>query len=196
MALQKPTPEEKLFAVIQGAKTPPLRGSGRRGRALVSVLAAVDLPQINQALAIAAAVMGLATLHPLIQRPRLERLLESVPSATGFRIAGPLDGLRALDVYLPSILEQDPFRVGTTVPAQPSETAAGEQPPTEPDPSTLLSGLKLVGISPEPDPTAMIEMDKQTYFVRPGGTIGTFTVKQILPDRVILRAGDRDLELF
>lgn len=192
MAMAKPTPEEKLFAVIQGAKAQPLRGPGRRGRTVAKVIAAVDLPQMNQALTIATIVMGLATLHPLIQRPRIGRLLEDASPAAGFRIVGPLDGLRALDAYLPAILEQDPFRVGTVTPAQPATSGT----PAEADPNTLLSNLRLVGISSGPQPTAMIEQDKQTYFLKPGDAIGAFTVKQILSDRVILRAGDRDLELF
>lgn len=193
--MAKPTPEEKLFAVIQGAKAQPLRGPGRRGRTVAKVIAAVDLPQVNQALTIATIVMGFATLHPLIQRPRLGRLLENASPAAGFRIVGPLDGLRALDVYLPAILGQDPFRVGTVSPEQ---LAGPETPaaPAEPDPGTLLSNLRLVGISSGPLPTAMIEQDQQTYFLRPGDAIGSFTVKEIFPDRVILRAGDRDLELF
>lgn len=192
--MAKPTPEEKLFAVIQGAKAPPLRGA-RRGRAVARVVAAVDLPQINQALTIAAVVMALATLHPLMQRPRLDRLLEDAPAASGFRIAGPLDGLRALDAYLPEIMAQDPFRVGAVTPAQPAAPETGAAP-AEPDPGTLLASLRLVGISSGPQPTAMIEQDQQTHFLRPGDTVGRFTVKQILPDRVILRLGDRDLELF
>jgi hypothetical protein len=192
--MPKPTPEEKLFAVIQGAKAPPLRG-GRRGQTLARAVAAIDLPQINQALTALTVLLGLATLHPLIQRPRVDRLLDSVPASPGFRIAGPLDGLRSLDAYLPPILEQDPFRVGSVTPAQP---AASDTPEAlfEPDPAEQLSGLRLVGLSPGPEPTAMIEQDGQTYFLRPGDAVGAFTVKQILPDRVILRAGSRDLELF
>ena len=58
----------------------------------------------------------------------------------------------------------------------------------------MLSVHKVADLEPE----AMVEESnsKQTYVLTPGQKIGEATVKEILPDRVILRVGDEDVPLF
>ncbi len=199
MAAQKPTPEEKLFAVIQGAKQPPLRKpvqalslAGIRSN-LVSLIGPFDLPRVNQLLTGVVAIFGvLCLVGPFLMTPSMSRLMAQVQRPPPPFVTAPFEGLRPLEAYLQGITTQDPFRVGAAphVGPQPVET------PSAPDPRTLLKDLQLVGISFGEEPVAMIERQKQTYFLRAGETLGEFTVKEILKDRVILHIGTKDLELF
>ena len=64
------------------------------------------------------------------------------------------------------------------------------------DAKSLVAPLRLVGIAWGDPPTAMIEQDKQTYFLKVGDPIGALTVKEVLRDHVILQSGDQEVELF
>ena len=201
MATQKPTPEEKLFAVIQGAKTPPIRGRSSAlslagvGQRFMTAVGPMDLPRINQALTVMMAILGACAAGQLFLRPGVDRLMARSEPSPPFRIAAPLDGLRPLEEYLPRILEQDPFRVGQAPAVAHQEPPAPSEPP-KPDPKALIASMRLVGIAWGDSPTAMIEQDKQTYFLKPGDALGSLTVKEILRDHVILKAGDQEVELF
>ena len=205
--MSKPTPEEKLFAVIQGAKYPSVRGAAH-ALSLASVSAQAkawvrtwDLPRANQALAVLVGGLALwCVATPLFMRSNIDRLIDMAKRSTPpFTIAAPLEGLHSSEEYAQLIQSQDPFHVGTTTHA--AETSPAETPPqrpAEPDFSTTLQQLKLVGVSWVPDPIAMVEdtTTHQTNFLKLGATIGPFTVKEILPNHVILHAGDKDYELF
>lgn len=203
MDTKKPTPEETLFAVIQGKPHAPLRARAPAlsvalvRRQLTAFIGPLELPRINRLLAAAAALLGVSCLvTPLLTQPSLDRLMnqanaESVP----FVIAAPLEGMKPLADYSQVLREKDPFRVG--------ETPAAGEPSVEPPPrpsqlQDALADLKLVGISWGDDPTVMIEehSTRQTHFLKTGHTIGPFTVHEILRDRVTLRADGQDLELF
>lgn len=200
MATPKPTPEEKLFAVIQGAKAPPIRGRSLAlsltavGQQVMASVGPVDLPRINQVLTGVMVLLGACAAGQLFLRPSVNRLMARSEPTPPFRIAAPLEGLQPFEEYLPRVLERDPFRVGQT----PAAAIARPEPsePPKPDPKAALASLRLVGIAWGGSPTAMIEQDKQTYFLKPGDAIGPFTVKEILRDHVILRAGDNEVELF
>ncbi len=143
MATQKPTPEEKLFAVIQGAKTPPIRGRSSAlsiagvGQRVLAAVGPMDLPRVNQALTLGMALLGACAAGQLVLRPSVDRLMARSEQPPPFRIAAPLEGLRPLDEYLPRVLEQDPFRVGQG----PAATVARPGPPGPSEP-------------PKPDPKA------------------------------------------
>ncbi len=200
MPSQKPTPEEKLFAVIQGAKASPLRTRAQAlslaslGGWLAALIGPLDLPRVNRALTVVMMVMGVGALSPFVMRPRVDRLLSRVEERAVPAVAAPLEGLRPLEEYLPRIVEQDPFRVGRA----PSSMSAPDVTPGSlaSDPRQLVSGLRLVGISWGEEPTAMIEQNQQTFFLKVGDPIAGFTVKDIHQDRVILRMGEQDVELF
>lgn len=200
MAADKPTPEEKLFAVIQGAQMPPVRGRASAPsiaavrQRLAALVSSIDLPRLNQALMVVMALLGVGMIGQLFTLPSVERLMATSDALPSFQIAPPLEGLKPLEAYLPRVLEADPFRVGSTPTgasiAQSSLVAAA------PDAQALTASMRLVGIAWGDAPTAMIEQDKQTYVLKTGDLIGSLTVKEILRDRVILKAGDQEIELF
>ena len=209
MTADKPTPEEKLFAVIQGAKHPPLRAKAQvislasAGPWLSSLMGPMDLARINQLLTWVIAGMGLLCVaSPVLMRPHGDRMVAAAQQqAAPFVMPSPLEGLKTTQAYVELLRSQDPFRIEAqaTVPK-------AEQPPTVqephirpgPDPKTVLADLKLVGISLSPEPIAMIEQvsTQQTYFLKPGDLIGQAMVKEILSDRVVLHVGDQDMDLF
>ena len=207
MATQKPTPEEKLFAVIQGAQHPPLRARAQAlslasvGVRLSTLIGPLDLPRVNQALAMVIGILGLiCVVNPMLMQPRLDRLMEEAHlRAKPFAITPPLQGLKSSQDYADMVRDKNPFRVEEPAVAS-HETPPEPTPvtPPQPDFQAALSNVKLVGISWSPDPTAMIEESetKQTHFLKRGSTLGPFTIKEILPNRVILRVGDKDFELF
>ncbi len=207
METKQPTPEEQLFAVIQGAQRPPLRtkaGSVRMtlGARVATAIGPFDLPRVNQLLTglivllVLWGVVNLMVMGPLMNR-RLQRLIRQAEQhLTPFTIAPPLEGLKTADEYLKVVREQDPFHVGEPVtPTAKPEVASS---PPKPNVQTVLSHLKRVGVALSGDPTVMIEDGDthQTHFLKIGNVIGPFTVKEILPDRAILHAGDEDYELF
>ncbi len=201
MAAPKPTPEEKLFAVIQGAKVTPLRGRGspksfkqwlQQARTSIGP---IDLPRINKLLM---GVMGLLVAGLIAQffsQPNVDRLIAQAGAPQPFHIAPPLQALKPLEEYLPKMVEQDPFRVGQTT-VQASATSSEPAAVKQPDAKALIASLRLVGISWGDLPTAMIEQDKQTYFLKPGDTLGGLTIKAIEKDHVILKSGDQEVDLF
>ena len=199
--MPKPTPEEKLFSVIQGAKATPLRGKGsaqsfrQQLQRILTRLGPIDLPRVNRLMVGLILILGAALIGQFFARPSVDRLMAGAEEPAPFHIAPPLQGLKPLEEYLPKVLEQDPFRVGQA--AAPRET--GTPPPAEaskPDPKSLISNMRLVGVSWGDTPTAMIEQDKQTYFLKPGHVIGSLSVKDIQKDHVILKSGDQEVELF
>ena len=206
MAPQKPTPEEKLFAVMQGLQHPSPRARAQTlsltlvSTQLKALTAAIDLPRVNQALTVAAILLGVwCVVSPLVMWPRLDRLLAKVQQhAAPFIIAPPLEGLRAREDYLQAMQQQDPFRVGE-LPLLPTPVSAPVQPPpAAPDAQAQLAKLHLVGIARDKEPVAMIEEQGvlQTHVLKTGDAIGVFTVKAILKDRVVLQYGSQELELF
>lgn len=201
MPPSKPTPEEKLFAVIQGAQQQPLRrrpqamSLAQAGSRLTSIVTAMDLPQVNQALmGVVGALALLCLLNPLMMRPRVDRLLSRIEPRGATVIPAPLEGLRALETYLETMARQDPFRIG----ARPLAAASVSTPeiPARVDPKTLLGNAKLVGIAFGDVPMAMVEQQQQTYFLKVGDALGSLTVKEILKDRVVFEAGEDVVELF
>ena len=207
MPTPKPTPEEKLFAVIQGAQQAPVRGRSRPlslaavGARLVSVIGPLDLPRMNRVLTAMLIGMGvLCVISPIMMQPKMNRVIAQADARVRpFTIAAPLDGLKGTEAYVQLVRDQDPFHVGRHEPA-PAVTTPPPPPPPSPGPSPqeLVRDFKLVGISWGPEPVAMIEDTKttQTYVLKAGGTVGSATVKEILQHRVILRINDQDVELF
>lgn len=63
---------------------------------------------------------------------------------------------------------------------------------------SLTANIKLVGISWDSEPTAMIEDTKtlKTYFLKQGDIIGEFKVEEIFKDRVILSYKEGKFELM
>ncbi len=201
MPTQKPTPEEKLFAVIQGAQQKPLRRRpqaltlAQAGSRVTSMVAAVDLPQANQALTGGVIVLALlCLLNPLMMRPQVDRLLNKIEPGRASIIPAPLEGLKPLETYLETMARQNPFGIGEQPLAATSSAAPVAQAPV--DPNTLLGDAKLVGISLGEVPTAMVEQQKQTYFLTIGDMLGPLKVKEILSDRVIFDADGKPVELF
>lgn len=201
MATVKPTPEEKLFSVIQGAKAVPLRGRGsaksfkQHLQQLQASIGPIDLPRINKLLMGVMALLVAGLIAQFFSQPNVDRLMAQAGEPQLFRIAPPLQGLKPLEEYLPKVLEQDPFHVGQTTiqaSANPSEPAAANQT----DAKAMIANLRLVGISWGDSPTAMIEQDKQTYFLKPGDALGALTIKTIEKDHVIFKSGDQEVELF
>jgi len=202
--MPKPTPEEKLFAVIQGAPHAPLRARGGAlslavvGGRLAAWVGPIDLPRVNGALTVILIGMGAACVFaPLAMQPRLSRVLARAEQRIApFVLPSPLDGLKATELYVQAIRDQDPFRVGRReAPPAPVEPPPAAQGPTAQE---LVSDFKLVGISWAEEPIAMIEDTNtlQTHVLKRGEALGSSTVKEILPDRVILRINEADVELF
>ncbi len=206
MESKKPTPEEKLFAVIQGAAHAPLRPRAQAlsvalvRRQLTAFIGPLELPRINQLLAVVVAVLGVSCLvAPLLMQPSLVRLMNQANAkSVPFVIAEPLKGIKPLADYTHVLREKDPFRVEGPTSSIVQPLAGVAPPPRQPQFQDALANLKLVGISWGNDRTAMIEElnTHETRFLRPGQSVGPFTIKEILQDRVILRAGEQDLELF
>lgn len=197
--MASPTPEEKLFAVIQGASPSPLKPrsapfSWRRANGeLARRLGALDLPKVNQALIVAAGLLGvLCLLQPLVFWPRVDRLLAEAPGPVSPTFVPPLQGLKPLEHYLEVMTAQDPFRIGESPATAGASMAVA--PPV--DPRTLVADMKIVGISWSDQPVAMIEQRGQTYVVRQGEAIGSATVKEVQKDRVLLTINGQDVELF
>lgn len=198
---QKPTPEEKLFAVIQGAQQASPRARAQAlslatlGTYLQAVMRQADLPRINRALSFLIAGLSLwCILSPLVFRPRMDRVLKQARRESApFVVAPPLEGLKAPNDYIGLMRAKDPFRVGE-VPLAKSPAAALPTPNVQ----ALLNDFKLVGIAKGAVPHAMIEHVSQqtTHVLKAGDPIGPFTVKDVLEDRVILQHGTQELELF
>ena len=202
------TPEEKLFAVIQGAQAPSPRAKARAlpvqqlWKAVATFARPMELPRINRWLLWAAGGLALlCVVNPLILQPKISRVVSqgAVPSAS-WEIAPPLDGLQPTEMYVQLMQTRDPFRI--EVRPQPDQSQQAPPPPPapppRPDPHQLIAGLKLVGISWGAAPEVMIEdsSSQQTFILHVGGTVGNAQVKEILQDRVVLRVGDQDVELF
>ncbi len=206
MDTKQPTPEEKLFAVIQGAAHPPIRSRTQTltlagmGTWVQVFLATLDLPRINQGLVFVIGGLILwCVLTPLMMRTRLDQVVAQVrQQAPPFTIGPPLQGLKTLEAYTETMHQKDPFRVEPPPVVSPPTVETSPTPPPPPDFHGALANLKLVGISWGPDPTAMIEETdtKQTHFLKVGNTVGPFTIKEVRPDRILLHAGDQELELF
>lgn len=197
MPASKPTPEEKLFSVIQGAKHPPIRGRARAlslAQAAKTALAWIgpfDLPRVNQLLGVIVIGLGMACVLQLFLWPSPDRLLRQVEGPAPAVVPAPLEGLRPTEEYLQVMARQDPFRVGET-----PVTAASVAAIPQRDPREAIADLRLVGIAWGDDPVAMIERSEQTHVLRPGEVIGGATVKEIFHDHVILQVEGRDVELF
>ncbi|PIQ83510.1 MAG: hypothetical protein COV75_07180 [Candidatus Omnitrophica bacterium CG11_big_fil_rev_8_21_14_0_20_63_9] len=196
MAGPKPTPEEKLFAVIQGAKHPPIRGAraltlAQAARHLVGLAGPLDLPRVNQLLGIVVLGLGIACVAQMFFWPSPERLLQRMEAAAPPAVATPLDGLRATEDYLQTMAQQDPFRVGET-----PVTATSVESTPKRDPQQVVAQLKLVGIAWGEEPVAMLEQANQTYVVRPGEMIGEAKLKEIFPDHIVLEVDGQSVELF
>ena len=203
---QKPTPEEKLFAVIQGAQQASPRARVHAvslstvSAQLQTLLRQADLPRINRALSVA--IIGLAAwcvLSPLLLRPRIDRVLQQATrSLARFVIAPPLEGLNASDDYIGRMRSKDPFRAGDATVSRPQAPPAAAIVPPAPNAQALLADFKLVGIAQGTVPRAMIEQVSQqtTYVLKAGDPLGPFTVKEVLEDRVILQLGTQEVELF
>jgi len=206
MAAQKTTPEEKLFAVIQGAAAPSPRARaqtlsiGAVFSQAQGALSSIELPRVNQALLIAIALLGaFALIAPLLMQPQMDHVLQqAAKQSVPFLMEPPLQGLKTTEDVVQLMRSQDPFHVGDTLPG--AAPAAGLPPAVSPpaDSHQLLADLRLVGISFGAVPTAMIEQTSQqkTNVLKAGEQVGQFTVKEIQRDRVILQLGDQDLELF
>ena len=203
MATQKPTPEEKLFAVIQGAAHPPLRKGAkavslrRMGAQVWALVGPFDLPRVNQVLFVMAGALGLWGVAEFFMRPDLGRLMaRATQHAAPFTMPPPLEGIKLSEEYIRVVTQQDPFGTEAALRGQSQSTQAAT--PAKPNYQAELADLRLVGVSWGAEPTAMIEQrsTQQTQFLAPGSTVGPFTIKKILPDRVILHAGDQDVELF
>lgn len=211
MPAQKTTPEEKLFAVIQGAAHPSPRAKaqalsfGSMTPALQGLLQAVDLPRVNQALVVAIALLGACILvTPLLMQPNLDRLVDRAAKQTvPFVIAPPLEGVKTTEDYVSLMRVRDPFGMGELPPSAAAVNRSSEiAPPGAPgtDVQALLADLRLVGISRGIMTTVMIEQISQnkTTILKVGDQIDQFTITEILSDRVILRvgAGPEEVDLF
>ena len=203
----EPTPEERLFAVIQGTHQSGARAKGRTlslagvSSAASALIGPLDLPRVNRMLmGVVIALSALCLASPVMMRPQIGRVLRRAQQQVGpFAIAPPLEGLKPTEEAVKLMHDQDPFRLEAKMATAPPHVE--ETPPTPPTPSpkdVIIAKLKLVGISLNPEPVAMIEESstKQTYVLIPGQKIGDATVKEILPDRIILRVGDEDVPLF
>ncbi len=206
MAAQKTTPEEKLFAVIQGAAAPSPRARaqtlsiGAVFSQAQGALSSIDLPRVNQALLIAIALLGaFALVAPLLMQPQMDHVLqEAAKQSVPFVMAPPLEGLSSADESVQRMRTQDPFRVGEAIPAAPGAILG--LPPPGSDARSLLADFRLVGISRGAVTTVMVEQISQnkTSILKVGDQIGQFTVKEILADRVILQVGSgpEEVNLF
>ena len=200
----KPTPEEKLFAVIQGAAHPPLRSkrSSRSildmGRTAWAMAGSIGVPQVNHALVTFNILLALVCVAGAFMRPDERKLMGLAAQSPGrFTIAPPLAGMQPVEELVELMRAKDPFHIAEPIATVPTPNTT-PPPPTGPDFQAALSQLKLVGIARGEEATAMIEdkASQQTHFLRRGETIGVFTIKEVLPDHVILRAGDQDFDLF
>lgn len=198
MATTKPTPEEKLFAVIQGAQATPIRGRAQVfspaqvRQTLGALVRACDVPRINQGLL--ALIIGLGAwclLAPVLMHPSVERVINQTSQYPAPFVTAPLSGLRPVEEYVESMAQHDPFRIGER-PVQ-SGTAAQD---ARPDPRALVAELKLVGIAFGDQPVAMVEEHGQTHVLQVGDTLRQMTVKDIFKDRVIFQVEDQEVPLF
>ena len=196
-----PTPEEKLFAVIQGAKHKPLRRApSALSLATIRIrvrgaLAALDVPKVNHALVLLMIPLGLfCALGPILMRPSPARLLaQARERPMPFVIPPPLEGLRPAEELVQLVRINDPFGLGE----RPS-AAAVLPPPIVANAQQMLADLRLVGIAHGAVPTAMVEQVSQntTHVLKTGDGVGGLTVKTILDDRVVFDAGGTEVELF
>ncbi len=187
------TPEEKLFAVIQ---------RGGKGATLVATkrlrlsLPHITLTHLNRALYAILGVLVLANvLLPLLWRPSVERVTDAaVQHIEPVAYDPPLAGLKPAEAYVQAFNEHNPFQVQAPAPVTTALT-----PATSPHYADVLKQeFRLVGISWGPEPVAMIEQISQqrTYVVKSGDALPPFTVKAIMPDRVVLSVDSQELELF
>lgn len=198
MATAKPTPEEKLFAVIQGAHAIPIRGRSqpfslaRLREMATKLLRACDVPRINQGLLVLMFGLGAwCLLAPVLMHPSVERIIKQTSQYPAPFVTPPLSGLRPVEEYVESMAQHDPFRVGE----RPVQSATGTTA-TPPDPRALVADLKLVGIAFSDQPVAMVEEHEQTHVLKVGDTLRQMTVKEIFKDRVVFQIDDQDIPLF
>ncbi len=208
MAAEKPTPEERLFAIIRGATHPPLRRAESPGaRPWDGLLTALrgpwNLSRVNRLLTTLVVLLGAGTIGSWFVRPSTDRFVataEAQAAATPLTLTPPPSGPPPTEAFVARMQARDPFKLEP--PPPPPEPAAPPTPPPPPPPPPIdqqaLDDLRLVGISWDPEPLAMIEQVKtqQTHFLRVGDPIGPFRVQSILANHVILRQGEQTVELF
>lgn len=194
------TPEEKLFAIIQrGGSGPPMVATlwRRVWRRVQESLThpRLELAQVNRALYVGIGLLLLANLLlPLLWRPSVEQITaKAVQQIEPVTFEPPLVGLQPAEAYVQNFKAHNPFHVLEPAPVaiQAPTSGAGYA-------ELLKQDFRLVGISWEAEPVAMVEQVSQqrTYVVKTGDPLPPFTVKAVLEDRVVLTVGSQELELF
>lgn len=204
---QKPlTPEEKLFAVIQRGG----QGTSTRRRHLPHLSfqslwpwlkEAITHPRLNLVVAnrallgLIGALVVAGVLNPMAFRPDVDMVMaKAIQQVQPVTIAPPLTGLKPLETYQHAFVEHNPFRLSQPPPV---DTTQQLPPPTGPSAEELVKDFRLVGISWDEKPIAMIEQVSQqhTYFLKAGESLAPFTVKSVLRDHVILTLDQQEIEL-
>lgn len=223
MAKDRSTPEEELLSLIQegdeGFSQPKqqkkkakfsLAGKIKKAKRLFPFLyeaakkklielkegtGETSLKPTIKVLAIIAVILFIYSVADFaLGRPDISRIKERLAVDTDrYTIADDAEeekiaiyraALDRRDIFAPFIVERDP------------EPDRGLEAVRE-EAQRLASGLDLVGIMLSPRPQAMIEDKNQgrTFFLEEGDTIGDFTIKEILSDKVILDYKGEKIEL-
>lgn len=219
MAANKPTPEEQLLNLIEGApgtggrkrrKSPPF--SFFNVNALLSFLpsfaasikngavklkggaAEPNLKIWNKVLAVfAVALFVYLTGDFVLGRLDIEQFVKRTAMVKARSLKeNPAPEIKLFLYYLEMVQRRDIF--------SPVKLAGAENPDVEAKKvlSALIKDLKLVGISWGENPEVIIEDTKvnKTYFLKTGDTINKFRIESILKDKVILESEGQKMELM
>ena len=198
------TPEEKLFAIIQhGGSGTPMAAARRlllspkqiwtRAQEFLTH-PRIELVYLNRALYAGIGLLLLANLLlPLLWRPSVEQITAKAVQQIEPVMFEPPPTAVGAEAYVQIFTEHNPFRVLEPAPviAQAQTSGAGYA-------ELLKQDFRLVGISWEAEPVAMVEQVSQqrTYVVKTGDSLPPFTVKAVREDRVVLTVDEQELELF
>ena len=159
-----------------------------------------DIKIINQAAVVCIYILAVYFLFDCIssvvglwKMPNLEIVSSEKMRPLSFRENSVLK--TAVSSYLENARGRDLFRLG----GGPEEATQNNEVRAGPAAQVIdaAASLKLVGISWSSDPDAIVEDTKsnQTYFVKEGNMIGEGKVQAIFKDKLILKYGDREIEL-
>ena len=204
MASIQPSPRERLRKLIDGdqevlQELRKKRDQKRAPQRFRSSLSAFSESMLAHSLSLEKVLVGIALLMVFYLAfdgvsffQLQQKSLIPGPSKALEKELAPAVGLRSLGYYLDPVTEKDLFGPVTEAKIRSARTERIVSSPAQ-----TYEGLKLVGVSYEGIPEALIEdtVTGKTYFVKDGAWIGDKKIEKIDRDKVILRHKNKEVEL-
>ena len=221
--MKEASPEERLFKIIkEGKKTPdenilklksgpkpggwllswfkkdPLPvGSGSSLKIFGAQFKNIDINSLNKILFCILGVLMMVVFYTALIKKIASPALIPPRANTEIWVNGKKpEAFKPITAYLGEVDKRDIFH--PIAPPAPPQTEVKPQPKPEINANELIKDLKLSGIYRGKDSEAIIEdkTSKKIYYVKTGDKVNNLRVKNILEDRVIFEAGEKEIELL